>query len=158
MQIMNDHLPNFYDISPTQGIDLDERCAIQHFLGKTREEVLLMIQDDMINYEEDFACMGVLAFCYYMPSILQVIKNINPDDERLEEAIAAVLFILEMRYLSDTRNIDKYKEQTIELLNISERKIQCYQKMNQFDRLVKREQRKINSKLKKIRLIRSLYL
>lgn len=155
---MNAQLPDFNEISPTQGLDLDEKSALQNFLGKTRQEVFLMIQNDLINYEEDFACMGSSAFLYYMPSLCNVIKSTCFYDERLEEAVAAVLFIVEMRYINDIKNIDIYKRQILELLNICERKIQYFRKTNNFQQLVKREKRKIDSQLKRVCRIRNQYL
>lgn len=59
-------IPSKYDISPTEGLQLDEQCALLHFYGKTAAEAVAMYAENPIQYEEDILFMGWNAFAYYI--------------------------------------------------------------------------------------------
>ncbi len=59
-------IPSKYDISPTEGLQLDEQNALLHFYGKTAAEALAMYAENPIHYEEDILFMGWNAFAYYI--------------------------------------------------------------------------------------------
>lgn len=57
------------DISPTDGLDLDERFALEHFLGKNQEEAAALLSLDFSYYMEDLSHMGEKAFLYYLGAV-----------------------------------------------------------------------------------------
>ena len=67
-------IPTAKDISPTEGLDLDEKCALEHFLGLDRQAALKLFRKDSYSlhvYLGDFVHMGRAAFDYYLPPLLQ---------------------------------------------------------------------------------------
>jgi hypothetical protein len=53
---------------------LDERSAIEHFLGKNLDEAETMFRDSPYVLE-DFMHMGPKAFCYYIQAFLSYLKS-----------------------------------------------------------------------------------
>lgn len=62
-------LPTREEISPTLGLDLDERVALDHFFGKTQSEASALFFEYSTYYEGDLRWMGSKAFVYYFPSL-----------------------------------------------------------------------------------------
>lgn len=58
-------IPSFEDISPTHGINLDERVAAEHFLGLTKTEARTLFDCNFCYYASDLMWMGWRAFEYY---------------------------------------------------------------------------------------------
>ena len=63
------------DISPTNGVDLDERSALEHFFGKSREEALALFRDNFCYYVEDLTYMGDKAFFYYLGAVRDYLEE-----------------------------------------------------------------------------------
>lgn len=59
-------IPSKYDISPTEGLQLDEQYALLHFYGKTAAEAFVMYAKNESYYQEDILFMGWNAFAYYI--------------------------------------------------------------------------------------------
>lgn len=80
------HLPSLLDLSPTAGEDLDEATVIQHFLGKSKEDVLMMLSkaNNLDFYMSDLIWMGDSAFFYYSVVFEEYIRSL-PEDEKDEE-------------------------------------------------------------------------
>ena len=70
------------DISPTDGVDLDERMALEHFFGKSREEALELLRQDFSYYVEDLTYMGDKAFFYYLGAVKDYLEEgaFSPSD------------------------------------------------------------------------------
>ena len=67
------------DISPTNGLDLDERTALVHFFGKNQEDAATLFQEDFGYYAEDLTHMGNKAFFYYLGSVKSYLES-NRDE------------------------------------------------------------------------------
>lgn len=67
--------PTYEQITPTLGLNLDERTAAENFLGKTREEAERMFCESAIHYGEDLMWMGSEAFRYYFPAFEAYVKS-----------------------------------------------------------------------------------
>lgn len=83
------------DISPTLGANLDEKSALEHFLGRDRQDAvdLLRRYEDRIHvYLEDFLWMGEAAFVYYFPALLEFIDGLDVKSrvDRLETVLGYV--------------------------------------------------------------------
>jgi hypothetical protein len=54
---------------------LDERCACEHFQGKTLQQAEAMFRDNAMRYQEDLMWMGPIAFRYYLPAFISYIQS-----------------------------------------------------------------------------------
>ena len=109
-------LPTQKDISPTEGLDLDEQCALEHFYGLDQSTALKMFRDDadyLHVYLADFVHMGDAGFSYYLPALVQYFDEL-PDDRFVEDALDASDYVL-IRF-SDCRSIPAGMDQLVELL------------------------------------------
>src|SRR5688572_29797752 len=71
-------LPTAKDISPRYGTDYegnDERCAREHFLGKSLDDAEALFRKNALYYEEDLLWMGAPAFRYYVPAFIRYIQS-----------------------------------------------------------------------------------
>ena len=46
------------DISPSNGLDLDERSALEHFFGKNQEDAVALFEENFGYYAEELTYMG----------------------------------------------------------------------------------------------------
>ena len=85
-------LPTLLDISPTKLLDLDEKCAYEHFFGKTLEEAREMFAETSGTcshiYLEDLGWMGKRAFDYYVQAYIDWLQRCVPADENEAEILA----------------------------------------------------------------------
>lgn len=71
-----DALPTKLQISPTDGLDLDERCALAHFLGKTADAAAAMyFAPANLQYIEDFEHMGADGLAFYFPTVAPYLRD-----------------------------------------------------------------------------------
>jgi hypothetical protein len=66
-------LPTEKDIAPFG--DLDGNCAIEHFLGKTVQDIVAELGEHGGLYQEDLMWMGPKAFCFYLPAVLEYLER-----------------------------------------------------------------------------------
>ena len=60
---------------------LDARYVIEHFLGKTREQVKSEFRRQAIPYAEDFTYMGPEGLRYYLPAALDYLRDEQSDGD-----------------------------------------------------------------------------
>lgn len=63
------------DISPTNGLCLDERTALVHFFGKNQEDAAMLFEENFGYYAEDLTYMGDKAFFYYLGSVKSYLES-----------------------------------------------------------------------------------
>jgi hypothetical protein len=68
LAFMSDSLPTLTDINVYDS--LDERSAVEHFLGKDVKQAEALFYDNFLYYQEDLMSMGPRAFCYYVEAAL----------------------------------------------------------------------------------------
>lgn len=71
-------LPTRLQISPTNGEQLDEKTALENFLGKSRTDAARMFFDadaSNLRYIEDFVHMGIEGFRYYFPTVETYLRD-----------------------------------------------------------------------------------
>ena len=113
---MNDeNLPTDADISPTGGLDLDEKCALDNFLGKSFQEAETLLMENAFYYREDFMCMGGKAFSFYFPAFFIYLKS--PESNQDSDAVNAILGIVEFRLEWDLPSIKIVQYVILEMLN-----------------------------------------
>ena len=82
---------------------LDERCACQHFIGKTLEQAEALFCENFLYYQEDLSHMGPLAFRFYVPAAVKYIQS----DAALGDSDAINCFIgmLELRWNHERKDL-----------------------------------------------------
>lgn len=63
------------DISPSNGLNLDERSALEHFFGKNQEDAVALFEENFGYYTEELAYMGNNAFFYYLGSVKSYLER-----------------------------------------------------------------------------------
>lgn len=66
-------LPSRQDINVYDSID--ERCACEHFLGKSLAEAEAMFRENWQYYQEDLVFMGISAFRFYVQAAIRFIQS-----------------------------------------------------------------------------------
>lgn len=54
---------------------LDERCAVEHFLGKDLDQAEELFRENFLKYREDLMWMGPKAFCFYVKAAIRYLKD-----------------------------------------------------------------------------------
>jgi hypothetical protein len=70
---MDDAIPTLEEINVYD--TLDERVAVEHFLGKDRKAAEALFRENFIYYQEDLMWMGPRAFCFYLPAALTYVVS-----------------------------------------------------------------------------------
>jgi hypothetical protein len=69
------NLPTEQEINP-EGNSYDGQTAVNHFLGKTQEQITLELATRLHWYfYEDFYYMGCRAFCFYFPAVADYVTT-----------------------------------------------------------------------------------
>jgi hypothetical protein len=66
-------LPSRHDLNPFD--DLDGQYAEEHFYGKSCGEAASLFKENSIYYADDLMWMGPVAFCYYLPALIEYLKS-----------------------------------------------------------------------------------
>ncbi len=101
-------VPTARDISPTDGVDLDEQYALKHFLGRDVEGALELLREDFLCYHEDLMFMGRRGFEYYLPALLSYMQELTADDFVDEEDLAFCLLESRMQTEGGTEFYKKH--------------------------------------------------
>jgi hypothetical protein len=90
---------------------LDERTALDHFLGKSIEQAEQLFIENSMLYQEDLMWMGPKAFYFYLDSVLRYLQNplSNGDDD----FVVALVSTFEFRRDEEMLDITETKVQTI---------------------------------------------
>ncbi len=83
---MNTRLPSAEEINVFDS--LDERTAVEHFLGKDLEQAEALFREDLLCYWEDLMWMGPIAFRFYVPAAINYLLS----EEAENDAYAASSF------------------------------------------------------------------
>lgn len=102
---MNMGIPDYNDISPTGGVDLDERSVAKIFLGKTQKEAADLFFKNSCHYVDYLRYMGDKAFAYYFPSIIPYLES--------EESVEDAEIIIDIESIISIRM--KYQIESIKL-------------------------------------------
>ena len=92
----NNSLPSEQDINVYDS--LDEKTAVQHFLGKDLQDAEVLFRDSLFIYHEDLMSMGPVAFCFYVRAYINYLRS----DFSLDDCHNASAFRMLLDYRLDT--------------------------------------------------------
>lgn len=107
-------IPQAGDISPTRGLDLDERIALDHFLGRTQSEAARLFFENPLYYESDLKWMGSKAFAYYLPATRPFLEA--SDSSGNIEFLDALISTIAIRLKEDPESIRASREHVLAIL------------------------------------------
>ncbi len=92
-------LPTRLQISPTDGLDLDEAWALKNFLGKSFEAAERMfLEEDSFHYIEDLVHMGIEGLRFYLPAAEAYLHIERSADEcAMDLFVPGLVFVVESR-------------------------------------------------------------
>jgi hypothetical protein len=71
---------------------LDERCACDHFLGKTLREAEELFRRNSLYYQEDLIFMGPVAFRFYVEAAFRYLESADAiGDSDMVSCLASIL-------------------------------------------------------------------
>ncbi len=94
---MKSSIPTAEDISPSNGLDLDERDALSHFLGKDVSEAGKLFRENFVHYAGDLHFMGASAFAYYFPAFADYFRS--ADSAGYGDVVNCLIVLLRIRML-----------------------------------------------------------
>jgi hypothetical protein len=107
-------LPTREDISPTSGVDLDERAALEHFFGKSQSEAAALFFESPEYFADDLMWMGRKAFAFYFPSLEPYITSQESAGD--SDIINALLGTLKTRLDDDPVSIKDCRAPVLRML------------------------------------------
>ncbi len=94
---MKTKIPTLKDFSSDKVLTLDEKEAVDHFLGKTLDEAKQLFIENDLYYAGDFMWMGKKAFQYYFPACIDYFmsKDPNTSSDILNHFVSLIKFKIE---------------------------------------------------------------
>ncbi|MGH7956781.1 MAG: hypothetical protein ACREH8_07190 [Opitutaceae bacterium] len=112
---MRSETPTALEISPTNGLDLDEKEAVAHFLGKSVLEAEALFRDNFVHYSNDLHWMGPVAFGYYFPAFANYLRS--AESAGYGDAVNSLIVLLEIRMTNDAASLVSVKEELLGCLD-----------------------------------------
>jgi hypothetical protein len=112
---MSKDLPTFADLSPTQGRNLDEKVAVEHFLGKTQVEAECFFRENALYYQEDLMWMGDKGFAFYFPAFSSYLQSPYANGD--SDALNCVTSVISFRLEQEPESIIQIREEILSLLD-----------------------------------------
>jgi hypothetical protein len=82
---------------------LDERCAVENFLGKDLEQAQALFRDNFLRFQEDLMWMGPIAFRFYVSAAINYLLSKDADADA--DAASSFCGMIEFRLDSDAAEI-----------------------------------------------------
>lgn len=86
---------------------LDERAAVEHFLGKDLQQAEALFRENFLFYQEDLMWMGPRAFSFYVEAAITYL--LSSAANRDAEAVASFCSVAEFRLERDTESVTLYR-------------------------------------------------
>lgn len=108
---MKSETPTSRDISPTEGLDLDEKKAIDHFLGKGISDAEALFREHSIYYSNDLLWMGPVAFRFYLPAFTGYLKS--PEAAGDSAGLHSLIILIEAKMPDDAASLVSVKDELL---------------------------------------------
>lgn len=82
---------------------LDEKVAVEHFLGKNLQQAEVLFAQNFSCYMEDLMWMGPRAFCYYVQAAISYLKSASAFGD--SDAVIAFMSAVQVRLANDSHEI-----------------------------------------------------
>lgn len=112
---MSNGIPSFADLSPTQGENLDEKLAVEHFLGKSVSQAEKLFRENAIYYAGDLMWMGDKAFAFYFPAFSRFLESTHADGDA--DALNSLASIIAFRVEHEPQSITGARAAVLSALN-----------------------------------------
>jgi hypothetical protein len=112
---MNNGIPSFADLSPTQGENLDEKLAAEHFFGKSASEAESLFRENAIYYAGDLMWMGDKAFAFYLPAFSRFLESSHADGDA--DALNSLASVVGFRLEHEPQSITGARDAILTALN-----------------------------------------
>ena len=112
---MRNMTPSLADISPTLGLNLDEKRAVEHFLGKTSVQAEALFREHAIYYAEDLMWMGEQAFVFYFPAFCRFLNSTYADGDA--DALSSLASVVTFRTKHEPKSIADARDAILSALN-----------------------------------------
>ena len=112
---MSNNLPSFADLSPTQGENLDEKLAAEHFLGKSASQAETLFRENAIHYAGDLIWMGDKAFAFYFPAFSRFLESTHADGDA--DALNSLASVIAFRAEHEPQSITGARDAVLSALN-----------------------------------------
>ena len=122
---MVEELPTLEEISPTKGLDLDEKSALKHFLGKSREQARTLFMENAVYYQEYLRYMGARAFAFYFRELIPYLESDKSNFD--SDVVNGILGTIDLRLDVDKQSIDLAQEAVLDVLSY------CLRHYSKFD-------------------------
>jgi len=73
-------LPTETQLNPFPA-DLDGQVVVEHLLGKSVHDAVLLLEENSVYYQEDYLWMGPAAFCFYAPALVEFLRSASADGD-----------------------------------------------------------------------------
>jgi len=95
------YVPSRKEISPTNGLDLDEKTALEHFEGLDYRQALNLFRENFDYYIDDLHWMGINAFLYYLKSLNSYLKETDFSDNPLDLFLTSKSILMTFEIMFD---------------------------------------------------------
>lgn len=112
---MKSETPTMLEISPTNCLDLDEKHAVTHFLGKDVSGAEALFRDNFVYYSNDLHWMGPVAFKYYFTAFSNYVMS--SESAGYGEVVNSLITLLEIRMTNDAASVISLKDEVIGCLD-----------------------------------------
>jgi hypothetical protein len=114
---MKPMIPTKQDISPTDGLDLDEREAVAHFFGKNVDDAETLLRENVDYYSNDLMWMGPVAFRFYFPALCNYLRS--EDARGSFNGLYSLIALVKSRLEFDPASLGAVKECLLSCLRYS---------------------------------------
>lgn len=107
--------PTALEISPTNGLDLDEKEAVSHFLGKDVLQAEALFRGNFVHYSNDLHWMGPVALGYYFPAFANYLRS--AESTGYGDAVNSLIVLLEIRMTNDAVSLGSVMDELMGCLD-----------------------------------------
>jgi len=147
---MEKDIPSFEDLSPTKGLNLDERKVLEHFLGKTQKEAESLFQQNPYCYWEDLMWMGTNGFTFYCKSFFNYLTSIHAEGDAA--SVSALCAIVEFRLETDPQSLRKSNANALSVLTYCIDHLQSFNLQQDIDKKTPHRLQKLHKDLMKLKM------
>ncbi len=143
-------LPTELDISPTNGLNLDERAAIELFFGLTKEDAEYYFGSDRSQvYTESLCYIGEKAFDFYFPCLLAYTMSVRSKGNC--GAINDLYHVLIQKINEGNNHLMKFRNQILECIDYCLEHFDDFYKFDYIYNFPSKHEEKLKRRMEKLK-------